>query len=170
MMTSQQSTNENTSRLNKILMAHYKKATAVAHNYIKVAINEQNIAEWYVMIENLSEPYTEGQYLFTMTAPNDFPFKPPNFQCLTPNGFYEPGGSICISIGSFHSNNYRPVLGMMGFAEQIMAGMLEYKDMGSGIRLLKTSDETKASLAKASKQYNAAHHSNIMRLFDKQLQ
>lgn len=153
-------------RFVKTLMAHYKKATAAPHPYIKVAINTNDVAKWYFLIHNLDEPYKGGEYLFEMKAPNDFPFKPPTFICYTPNGFYDIGGPICISIGEFHSGNYRATLGMMGFAEQVMAGLIDAKNMGSGIRLIKTTNLQKKEYTAASAAYNKSKYPDIMKLFD----
>lgn len=153
-------------RFVKTLMAHYKKATTSPHPYIKVAMDPSNVAVWYFLIHNLDDAYKGGEYLFKMTAPKDFPFKPPTFVCMTPNGFYETGGPICISIGEFHSNNYRPTLGMMGFAEQVMAGLIDAKNMGHGIRLVNTTDAVKKDLADKSVAFNKKNHQELLNLFD----
>lgn len=153
-------------RFVKTLMAHYKKATTAPHPYIKVAMSADDVAKWYFLIHNLDEPYKGGEYLFEMRAPTDFPFKPPTFICHTPNGFYDIGGPICISIGEFHSNNYRATLGMMGFAEQVMAGLIDAKNMGDGIRLINTTDTQKKKYATASNEYNRNKHADIMKLFE----
>ena len=153
-------------RFVKTLMAHYKKATAAPHPYIKVAMSPNDVAKWYFLIHNLDVPYKGGEYLFEMKAPTDFPFKPPTFICYTPNGFYDIGGPICISIGEFHSENYRATLGMIGFGEQVMAGLIDSKNMGSGIRIIQTSDNQKKQYAIASANYNKTKYSNIMALFD----
>ena len=153
-------------RFVKTLMAHFKKATNAPHPYIKVAMSEGDVAKWYFLIHNIDEPYKGGEYLFEMTAPTDFPFKPPAFTCLTPNGFYDIGGRICISVGEFHSENYRATLGMMGFAEQVMAGLIDAKNMGHGIRLIVTTDNQKKNYAAASVEYNKTKYANIMKLFN----
>ena len=45
-----------------------------------------------------------------MVFPTDYPFKPPDIYFLTPNGRFEIGKKICLSITSFHQEEWRPGL------------------------------------------------------------
>lgn len=40
--------------------------------------------------------------------PPDYPFKPPAFMLLTPNGRFETGTKICLSISSHHPEHWQP--------------------------------------------------------------
>lgn len=47
-------------------------------------------------------------FLGRIIFPADYPFKPPNIYFLTPNGRFELGKKICLSITSFHQETWRP--------------------------------------------------------------
>lgn len=151
-------------RLHKIIYAHYKKATEQHNEYIKYCINENNIHEWYIKISSLvgdDNEFEHGEYIGKITITDDFPYKPPSFMLLTPNGVYDIDGRVCISIGEFHSQNYMPTLGVSGFTNQLISGMIGWRTLGEGIRLLNTTVEEKKLLASESVKYNEQHHNKI---------
>jgi ubiquitin-conjugating enzyme E2 J2 len=141
-----------------------------------VAPADHDIRVWYVLVGGLGAPFTGGEYLFKLTAPNEFPHQPPSFEFLTPNGVYEPGGRICISISEFHANDapgadgaggWRASLGMKGFAMQVVNGMICSEALGEGIRIVAACPvEKKRRLAKESRAYNRKHHRQIVDLFE----
>lgn len=94
--------------------------------------------------------------------PDDFPFNPPKFYFLTPQGVYQTNTNICISIGHYHSQSYRPTLGIAGFCTQIVSGLIGWETLGSGIGIIKTDLETKRRMAQASADYNARTHGRII--------
>ena len=81
---------------------------------------------------------------------------------MTPNGVYAIDSNICISIGKYHPENYRAVLGVSGFTENIMSGMVGWKDLDGGIGLMNTTAGEKKKFAMDSRAYNAQHYSHIM--------
>ena len=140
-------------------------------------IDDKNIYVWYFLIKGLCDAYADGEYIFKLTAPKTFPQKPPSFEFLTPNGVYDLGGPICISVGEFHSNDHnrstssgdygwRPALGMMGFATQVLNGLITFDDNDHGIRIINSSYEQKQDYAKKSIEYNNTHYSEIYKNFD----
>ncbi len=155
-------------RLNSIILAHYKKAIATNNPYISYAITDDPTI-WYIKIHSFDGDegeFTGGEYYAKLTIPDDFPYKPPSFEMLTPNGVYSLGGKVCISVGEFHSQNYLPTLGISGFSGQLLSGMIGWRTLGNGIRLLHTDVSTKKIIAAESKQYNAQHLKNIEQLFE----
>ncbi|MFX8999727.1 ubiquitin-conjugating enzyme E2, partial [Acinetobacter baumannii] len=40
--------------------------------------------------------------------PPEYPFKPPSFLMLSPNGRFETGVKICLSISSHHPEHWQP--------------------------------------------------------------
>lgn len=129
-------------------------------------VDETDCRNWHFMVVNLPPPYAGGEYIFRLKAPDDFPQSPPEFSFLTPNGVYTPGGKICISIGEFHktgtgTTGWRAALGMIGFAREVVNGMIANTFKG-GIRILdNVPPAAKKGLAKASSEYN---QKNCMRL------
>lgn len=136
------------------------------HVYYDVAFKDDQIDVWYLRYHSIGEPYTYGEYLVEIHADADHPFKPPKYYFKTPNGLYAPNENACINIGSYHSNNYPSTLGMLGFANQLMAAMLQWESLGSGISLVSSTKEEKKRLAKASKGYNRKHNTKILSLFE----
>ena len=109
-------------------------------------------------------------------GPDAFPARPPQFTFLTANGVYEPGGKICISIGEFHAEDsagssgafgWRAVLGMNGFAREVVNGMIDPEHLGGGIRILDEPPALRARRAAASVSYNRRHHADLVALFQK---
>ena len=49
-----------------------------------------------------------GIYHGRILLPPDYPFKPPSFMLLTPNGRFETGVKICLSISSHHPEHWQP--------------------------------------------------------------
>lgn len=159
------------------LSAQLRKVIKDNNEYYTCCMDTEDIKIWYVLIKNLPNPYTNGEYLFKLIIPEDFPDNPPSFSALTPNGVMEMGGKICVSIGEFHRNDHNksgnrgnfgwiPSLGISGFVLQgIINAMLSFDTKDHGVRLNNLTDEQKESLAKKSSSYNSIHHKEIMELF-----
>ena len=101
-----------------------------------------------------------------IAATDNFPDEPPKFTFMTPNGVYEPDGTVCVSIGEYHKSSWRPVLGMHGLAENLVSGMICWDELGDGIRIIKTSVEEKKKLAAASREWNLEHFPDIVTLIN----
>jgi ubiquitin-conjugating enzyme E2 J2 len=161
----------------KILLHQLSEIQKNPPEFLKAAIEDESVYKWYFLMSGLPHPYTGGEYVFTLTASEEFPHKPPVFEFITKNGLYDVGGRICISIGEFHaddapgadgSKGWRPALGMVGFAEQVTIGMVCHEDLSSqgGIRILKTTNDEKVLLARRSAAWNRDHIPDIMALFE----
>ncbi len=161
-------------RLVKILQSQYKIALR-GHPNLLPLMDEADPRVWYWMIAGVDAPFLGGEYIFKLTAPDEFPHAPPKFEFITKNGVYEPGGAICISIGEFHANDkpgktgesgWRAALGMLGFAVQVYNGLINFLSLDSGIRIIKTTDVVKAQYAKASSAWNMKHFKTIAEEFE----
>ena len=49
-----------------------------------------------------------GIYHGRILLPPEYPFKPPSFMLLTPNGRFETSTKICLSISSHHPEHWQP--------------------------------------------------------------
>lgn len=49
-----------------------------------------------------------GIYHGRILLPAEYPFKPPSFMMLTPNGRFQTGVKICLSISSHHPEHWQP--------------------------------------------------------------
>ena len=157
-------------------MAHQlARAQREDHPHLLYQVDEDDVRIWHFLIVNLPSPYEGGEFIFRLRAPDDFPQRPPELTFLTPNGVYEAdGGKICISIGEFHSRDragkegaygWRSVLGMIGFAGEVVNGLIAPDTRGGGIRLRNDPPAMKARLAATSAAFNAETHPRLLEEF-----
>ncbi|KAJ8444985.1 hypothetical protein Cgig2_029179 [Carnegiea gigantea] len=70
---------------------------------------EENIFEWQFAIRGPCETEFEGGiYHGRIQLPAEYPFKPPSFLLLTPNGRFETQTKICLSISNHHPEHWQP--------------------------------------------------------------
>lgn len=163
-------------RLSKVMTCQYKAAIRADHPNLIPAISEDDVRIWHFLVVNLPPPFIDGEYIFRLDASTKFPADPPTFEFLTKNGVYETGvKTICISIGIFHagaapgrtgSYGWRPVLGMIGFAREVVNGMLNTKELGSGIGIHVQTPIEQTILAESSVAYNAKKYPKLMAQFE----
>lgn len=164
-----------TPRLARVLHAQYANYVKDPHPNFLVTIDPDDMRVWYFLIVGLDKPWRGGEYIFKLTAPDDFPQKPPVFEFLTKNGLFEPGGRICISIGEFHaddkpgatgSHGWRQTLGMKGFAVQVVNAMICFSDQESGVRIVNQPESMKILHAQNSRKQNSTDWPRIMKGFN----
>jgi ubiquitin-conjugating enzyme E2 J2 len=144
--------------------AQLKKACKEPNEYIKFMQSEE-CHVWYILLSGFAGDHDEfdgGEYLVRMKAPANFPFDPPEFYFMTKNGLYETDTKVCISIGEYHKDQYRAALGMDGFANQLVSGLIGWRSMGGGISITNTDAAAKAKFAKASRASNLAKYGDII--------
>ncbi|KAJ9699776.1 hypothetical protein PVL29_005579 [Vitis rotundifolia] len=70
---------------------------------------EENIFEWQFAIRGPSDTEFEGGiYHGRIQLPAEYPFQPPSFTLLTPNGRFETQTKICLSISNHHPEHWQP--------------------------------------------------------------
>ncbi|XP_050219360.1 ubiquitin-conjugating enzyme E2 32 [Mercurialis annua] len=70
---------------------------------------EENIFEWQFAIRGPSDTEFEGGiYHGRIQLPSEYPFKPPSFMLLSPNGRFETQTKICLSISDHHPEHWQP--------------------------------------------------------------
>ncbi|GER33394.1 ubiquitin-conjugating enzyme family protein [Striga asiatica] len=70
---------------------------------------EENIFEWQFAIRGPRDSEFEGGiYHGRIQLPADYPFNPPSFVLLTPNGRFETQTKICLSISNHHPEHWQP--------------------------------------------------------------
>lgn len=149
----------------RMIQANYRKYTASYDWNVDFIMDESDINKWYLRYHNMDHPFTRGEYLAELHA-NENPYMPPKIKFLTPNGvFLEYTLAICTTMSTYHGDTYPAVLGMGGFAVNMMNGMIGHDQLESGLNLLKTSDREKQRLANASRDHNRKYHNNIVKLF-----
>eukprot|EP01118_Nematostelium_gracile_P017809 TRINITY_DN7722_c0_g1_i1.p1 TRINITY_DN7722_c0_g1~~TRINITY_DN7722_c0_g1_i1.p1 ORF type:complete len:299 (+),score=68.99 TRINITY_DN7722_c0_g1_i1:39-935(+) len=99
---------------------------------------EDNIFEWHFTIRGPRDTDFEGGiYHGRISLPSEYPFKPPNIILLTPNGRFEVGKKICLSISAHHPEHWQPswsirtvlvaLIGFMPTKGDGAIGALDYK-------------------------------------------
>lgn len=70
---------------------------------------EENIFEWqFAILGPCDSEFEGGIYHGRIQLPADYPFKPPSFMLLTPNGRFETQTKICLSISNHHPEHWQP--------------------------------------------------------------
>lgn len=70
---------------------------------------EDNLFEWHFTVRGPSDTdFQGGIYHGRIILPTDYPMKPPNIIVLTPNGRFEVGKKICLSISGHHPESWQP--------------------------------------------------------------
>jgi len=155
-----------------------QKATREDQPHLLFLPDADDMRVWHVMACALPGIWRGGEYIFRLSVGDEFPQAPPKLECLTENGLFGRGGAICVSIGEFHRESWRPSLGMSGFAKDgIVNGFIVFDalDESGGIRInpLRQSKIAKseyprvrAELAAASRSFNRARLGAIAERFE----
>jgi ubiquitin-protein ligase len=131
---------------------------------IKLTHNPDDILDWYCMIYGLEESgFQNGEYIFNIRMAPNYPFDPPEFYFLTPNGRFDVNKKLCFSNSSYHKESWSP----MWTIKTIILGFLSFflEKSSSGIGHLTTSIEEKNKYAITSINYNKTKLSKYNSLF-----
>lgn len=135
------------------------------------------VDEWWVMIKerpgNILSGYPEfkdAEFILKQVAPPNYPFGPPDFYFHTPTQIYELKKKVCLDIGSYHKGNYMAKLGMLGFADAIVATLCSYDQLGGGIAIIRSSLVQRTEASKKSQDYNKKHFPEIREALLKQFE
>ena len=146
----------------KILQRHLE--WAITYCSTNLDYYPESMDKWIVRLRGIDGPndiYKNAEILFSVNMPANYPFDPPSFSCLTPNGRFETGGKICISIGEFHKEKYKKDLTISGFMSCIISLLLD-TDYYDGIRLLNLKQEDIRMLSANSCKYNNINYRDII--------
>jgi ubiquitin-conjugating enzyme E2 J1 len=111
---------------------------------------ESDIFEWQFAIRGPDgSAFESGIYHGRIILPHDYPFKPPSFIMLTPSGRFETHTKICLSISSYHPEQWQPSWSMRTALTALIAF---FPTPGEGaLGSLTTSDEQRRRLAQESR-------------------
>ena len=120
-------------------------------------------------------PYEGGQYIgiikLVKIDKNDglgYPFKPPDFYFLTPNGKFEINKKICLSISGYHKESWDSNITIYGMLTMIYALFVDddRKSDSNGLGFLRTTVDERKKIATKSVEYNITNYKNIYSKFD----
>lgn len=145
----------------KILQKHLEWAILFSSENMDFIPSPDGLEKWIVRIrgiDGINNTYKNAEILFEVKAGDKYPFKPPSFSCLTPNGRFANGGPICVSNGEFHSQNYQKSLSIGGFMHNIISMLFDNNAYEGSIRIIFLGQEQTEKLSSSSRKYNIANH------------
>lgn len=122
---------------------------------------------WWLLFapDGPDDEYRGGEFIGTARVNDTYPYTPPVFSVLTPNGLYAPGQNPCISIGHYHSNNYSSGLFFSGFVQMVYGTYSDPQSLGDGIAINRAPRAECQQLARQSRAYNYANFPAVMAKF-----
>ena len=109
------------------------------------------------------EEYKNGQYIFNIKMSPNYPFDPPEFYFLTPNGRFDINKKLCFSNSSYHKESWSPLWTIKTIILGFLSFFLEKKSSGIG-HLIASIDEKKI-FAEKSQEYNKTNLKKYLDLF-----
>jgi len=121
----------------KRLMREAAELSQPAPEYFAAPL-EDNLFEWHFTVRGPSDTdFQDGVYHGRIIVPSEYPMKPPDIILLTPNGRFEIGKKICLSISGYHPETWQPswsirtaLLAIIGFmpteAKGFEVGAVQY--------------------------------------------
>jgi len=120
----------------KRLMKEAAELSVATADY-QAAPLEENLFEWHFTVRGPGETdFQGGVYHGRIIVPAEYPMKPPDIIILTPNGRFEVGKKICLSISGHHPETWQPswsirtallaIIGFMPSPAQGTIGSLDY--------------------------------------------
>ncbi|XP_028295977.1 ubiquitin-conjugating enzyme E2 J1 isoform X2 [Gouania willdenowi] len=123
---------------------------------------EENLFEWHFSVRGPPDSdFDGGVYHGRIVLPPEYPMKPPSIILLTPNGRFEVGKKICLSISGHHPETWQPSWSIRTALIAII-GFMPTKGEGAIGSLDYTPEERKA-LAKKSQDFFCESCSCCMR-------
>jgi len=103
----------NRSAATKRLMKEYAELQSSPNYQYTASPLEDNIFDWHFTIRGPQDSeFENGIYHGRIVLPPQYPYKPPSIYFLTPNGRFELGKKICLSITGYHPETWLPAWGI----------------------------------------------------------
>ncbi len=133
------------------LVNEYRKVCQDSELRDHLKLLTKDLGVWYFMIKS-----DEGcESIFKVKHADNYPFGPPVISCLTKNGVFQPGTTLCTSFTHYHPEQWDASM----TTEKMFIGMTAYynlvsegKDRGVGVSL--ATEAERKTLAPLSADYN----------------
>ncbi|XP_051500850.1 ubiquitin-conjugating enzyme E2 J1 isoform X3 [Myxocyprinus asiaticus] len=123
---------------------------------------EDNLFEWHFSVRGPPDSdFDGGVYHGRIVLPPEYPMKPPSIILLTPNGRFEVGKKICLSISGHHPETWQPSWSIRTALIAII-GFMPTKGEGA-IGSLDYTPEERRALAKKSQDFCCEFCGSCMR-------
>lgn len=132
--------------------------------FIDAIPDEEDILKWYFIVKGPSySDFKDGYYLGIINHNPEYPFKPPDFKMLTPNGRFSIDKKICLSNSNYHSNEWNTMWNIKTILVGFLSIMLD--DDEYDVSHIRSSKKEKEMFAKNSIEYNKKYYLNIIKKF-----
>lgn len=109
---------------------------------------ETDLFEWHFTVRGPPDTaFEHGVYHGRILLPPEYPLKPPEIIMLTPNGRFEVGKRICLSVTAHHQETWQPSWGIRTILTALVGFMPSKAD---GVGALDYPDSDRAGLARKS--------------------
>lgn len=124
---------------------------------------DDNLFEWHFTIRGpAGTAFEGGVYHGRILLPTEYPFKPPNIIFLTPNGRFQVGKKICLSISAHHPEHWQPAWGVRLILEALISFMPA--EAAGSLGSLDWTPAERSRLAKESVNWCCPHCGNAVEL------
>ncbi|AYV82369.1 MAG: ubiquitin-conjugating enzyme E2 [Homavirus sp.] len=128
--------------------------------HIDAFLDDKTMMLWYFLIKGPEfSDFAGGYYIGKIILNQGYPYTPPDFMMLTPNGRFQVGKKICLSNTGFHSDQWSPSWTICANLIGILSIMLDDND--DGIAHDHKSKAEREALAKNSIKYNVDNYRDI---------
>lgn len=135
----------------KRIMAEVRELAALEKSpdaFFTASPLESDLFEWHFTVRGPPETaFATGLYHGRIVLPPEYPLKAPEIILLTPNGRFEVGTRICLSVTSHHNETWQPSWGIRTILTALV-GFMPSKSEGLGA--LDYSAEDRRALARKS--------------------
>jgi ubiquitin-protein ligase len=126
--------------------------------------DESDIRTWYFLIRGPDDSdYKGGWYIGKLVLSENYPTTPVDFYMLTPNGRFDIEKKICLTISSYHSDQWSSIWSIQKILGAFLSVMVS--DFDTGISHIKKTPLERKALAESSLSYNISIHPNILKNF-----
>lgn len=137
----------------KRLMKEYAELQSSPSYQYTAAPLEDNLFDWHFTIRGPEDSeFENGIYHGRIVLPPQYPYKPPSIYFLTPNGRFELGKKICLSITGYHPETWLPAWGIRTALIALISFMTT--DGKDAIGALNYTPEERRILAKKSHSWH----------------
>lgn len=124
--------------------------------------------KWHFTIRGMRDsPYDQGLYHGYFEIPHDYPLSPPNIYFLNASGRYQPNTKICLTITSYHKEEWTPAWTLRTMMEALCAYFIVDD---SGIGSVKVGNEERKKIAQASRAFSCPQCGSLVDIETKILQ
>lgn len=113
-------------------MKEFAVLNASHGTFFHAAPLESDLFEWHFSVRGPPDTsFADGVYHGRIVLPAEYPLKPPEIILLTPNGRFEVGKRICLSVTAHHQETWQPSWGIRTILTALV-GFMPSKAEGVG--------------------------------------